>query len=46
VSRQLWWGHRIPVWYALNDPEPARYFVARNEEDAYAQARAVRGWWC
>lgn len=21
VSRQLWWGHRIPVWYHVDDPE-------------------------
>ncbi len=21
ISRQLWWGHRIPIWYHLNDPE-------------------------
>jgi len=20
ISRQLWWGHRIPVWYRLDDP--------------------------
>lgn len=20
ISRQLWWGHRIPVWYSKNDP--------------------------
>jgi valyl-tRNA synthetase len=20
ISRQLWWGHRIPVWYANGDP--------------------------
>ncbi|HEY5893363.1 MAG TPA: valine--tRNA ligase [Chthoniobacterales bacterium] len=20
ISRQLWWGHRIPVWYRKNDP--------------------------
>ncbi len=20
ISRQLWWGHRIPVWYNKNDP--------------------------
>jgi valyl-tRNA synthetase len=20
ISRQLWWGHRIPVWYANDDP--------------------------
>ena len=19
ISRQLWWGHRIPVWYACQD---------------------------
>jgi valyl-tRNA synthetase len=21
ISRQLWWGHRIPVWYRKNAPE-------------------------
>ncbi len=21
ISRQLWWGHRIPVWYHKNDPD-------------------------
>jgi valyl-tRNA synthetase len=21
ISRQLWWGHRIPVWYNKNNPE-------------------------
>jgi valyl-tRNA synthetase len=21
ISRQLWWGHRIPVWYRKDDPE-------------------------
>jgi valyl-tRNA synthetase len=21
ISRQLWWGHRIPVWYGKADPE-------------------------
>ncbi len=20
ISRQIWWGHRIPVWYSKNDP--------------------------
>ena len=34
VSRQLWWGHRIPAWYA----EDGRIFVAESEEDAQAQA--------
>ncbi|MFL6773447.1 MAG: valine--tRNA ligase, partial [Sphingomicrobium sp.] len=30
VSRQLWWGHRIPAWYA----EDGTIFVAQSEEDA------------
>lgn len=21
ISRQLWWGHRIPIWYHQDDPE-------------------------
>jgi valyl-tRNA synthetase len=21
ISRQLWWGHRIPIWYKKSDPE-------------------------
>lgn len=21
ISRQLWWGHRIPIWYSIHDPE-------------------------
>jgi valyl-tRNA synthetase len=34
VSRQLWWGHRIPAWYGPD----GRCFVAENEADAQAQA--------
>jgi valyl-tRNA synthetase len=34
VSRQLWWGHRIPAWYA----QDGRVFVAETEEEARAQA--------
>ncbi|MXO69232.1 valine--tRNA ligase [Altererythrobacter marinus] len=34
VSRQLWWGHRIPAWY---DAE-GRAYVATSEEEAQAQA--------
>ena len=30
ISRQLWWGHRIPAWYGPDD----RIFVANNAEDA------------
>lgn len=39
ISRQLWWGHRIPVWYG---PEGSM-FCARTEDAAYAQARARFG---
>ncbi len=35
VSRQLWWGHRIPAWYA----EDGEVFVAETEEEARKQAR-------
>ena len=34
VSRQLWWGHRIPAWY---DAEGNAY-VAMTEEEAQAKA--------
>ncbi len=39
ISRQIWWGHRIPVWY---DAE-GNHFVARSEELALAQAKAKHG---
>ena len=34
VSRQLWWGHRIPAWYA----DDGWIFVAENEAAAQALA--------
>lgn len=34
VSRQLWWGHRIPAWY----DESGNFYVAKNEAEAQAQA--------
>ena len=34
LSRQLWWGHRIPAWY----DEAGNVFVARTEEEARRQA--------
>jgi len=36
VSRQLWWGHRIPAWF---DGE-GHIFVAESEEEAQAEAGA------
>eukprot|EP00522_Entomoneis_paludosa_P011021 CAMPEP_0172463194 /NCGR_PEP_ID=MMETSP1065-20121228/46288_1 /TAXON_ID=265537 /ORGANISM="Amphiprora paludosa, Strain CCMP125" /LENGTH=1013 /DNA_ID=CAMNT_0013219083 /DNA_START=213 /DNA_END=3254 /DNA_ORIENTATION=- len=37
VSRQLWWGHRIPVWYVGESGE-SEYVVARNEKEAREKA--------
>jgi valyl-tRNA synthetase len=34
ISRQIWWGHRIPVWYGP-DGHP---FVAHNEQQAHKKA--------
>ena len=39
ISRQLWWGHRIPAWYG---PDGA-IFVAHSEDEAKAEARAKYG---
>lgn len=41
ISRQLWWGHRIPVWYVNGDE--SQFVVARNEDEAYQQARETYG---
>ncbi|MCR2577123.1 class I tRNA ligase family protein, partial [Salmonella enterica] len=37
ISRQLWWGHQIPAWYA----EDGQVFVAHDEAEAIQQARAA-----
>ncbi|KRE85412.1 valine--tRNA ligase [Rhodanobacter sp. Soil772] len=34
ISRQLWWGHRIPAWY----DEAGNIFVGEDEADARASA--------
>ncbi|MCJ2059073.1 valine--tRNA ligase [Methylobacterium sp. J-048] len=39
ISRQLWWGHQIPVWY----DEAGGVFVAESEAEALAQAEAKHG---
>ncbi|WP_374400571.1 valine--tRNA ligase [Niveibacterium sp.] len=36
ISRQLWWGHQIPAWYA----DDGRVFVAHDEAEAKAVAAA------
>lgn len=42
ISRQLWWGQRIPAYY-LGDGENAEVFVASTAEEALAQAREKTG---
>jgi valyl-tRNA synthetase len=34
VSRQLWWGHQLPVWY----DDSGRTYVAESEAEAQAEA--------
>jgi valyl-tRNA synthetase len=50
ISRQLWWGHQIPVWYGPKvDPEgfvldgPYKEFVAASEQEALAEAQDYYG---
>jgi valyl-tRNA synthetase len=31
ISRQLWWGHRVPVWYCATCPGPQNVIVARED---------------
>ena len=39
ISRQLWWGHRIPAWFGPD----GQVFVERTEAEAQAAARAHYG---
>ena len=34
ISRQIWWGHRVPAWY----DESGKIYVARTLEEAQQQA--------
>ncbi len=55
ISRQLWWGHQIPVWYGPDIPEGGflnseaddtgafKFFCASNEAEAVEQAKAFYG---
>ena len=38
ISRQLWWGHRIPAWFLGDD-----IFVAQTAEEALAKAKEKTG---
>ena len=39
ISRQLWWGHRIPIWYGPD----GEAFAAHDEAEAHAQAQTHYG---
>jgi len=55
ISRQVWWGHRIPVWYVheskeaadaaleANEGRTSTYVVARTQAEAESLARARHG---
>jgi valyl-tRNA synthetase len=48
ISRQLWWGHRIPAWFLVSETggvitEATPYVVARDEAEAWVKARAQFG---
>ena len=40
ISRQLWWGHRIPAYYFMANGK-RECVVARNAEEALAKAKAI-----
>lgn len=39
ISRQLWWGHRIPAWYIRNDDD--RFVVAPDLDSALIKAKKL-----
>ncbi|HET6528936.1 MAG TPA: valine--tRNA ligase [Balneolaceae bacterium] len=41
ISRQLWWGQRIPAWYYGDGKDD--YVIAKTEEEAVEKARAKSG---
>ena len=45
ISRQLWWGHRIPAWFITTSPEgeEERFVVALTKEEALQKAQEKYG---
>lgn len=39
ISRQLWWGHRIPAWYDTN----GKVYVGRSEEEVRRENNLATG---
>jgi len=45
ISRQLWWGHRIPAWFLPTaEGEEERFVVALDENEALELARKEPGY--
>ena len=45
ISRQLWWGHRIPAYFLPTaEGEEEKYVVALSPEEALALAHKVKGY--
>ncbi len=52
ISRQLWWGHRIPIWYAKNDPSRMICYIGdslpdevKNDPTSWVQDEDVLDTW-
>jgi valyl-tRNA synthetase len=48
ISRQLWWGHRIPAWYAVSETggeltDHTPFVVAQTEAEALEKAKSQFG---
>ncbi|AVH70094.1 valine--tRNA ligase [Nostoc sp. 'Lobaria pulmonaria (5183) cyanobiont'] len=48
ISRQLWWGHQIPAWYAISETDGqitdnTPFVVAKSETEAWEKAKAQFG---
>ncbi|MEG5037925.1 MULTISPECIES: valine--tRNA ligase [unclassified Microcoleus] len=48
ISRQLWWGHQIPAWYAVSETQgeitdTTPFIVAKTEAEAKEKATAKFG---
>ena len=43
ISRQLWWGHRIPAYFYDNGTGEEAFVVAKTEDEALEKAKAATG---
>ncbi len=48
ISRQLWWGHRIPAWFVVSETDnlvtkETPYIIAHSEKEALLEAQQKYG---